>query len=302
MARPLRLHVPGGFYHVTLRGNHQNAIFYQHADRDLLDDIVAESLTRLAARVHAYCWMTNHIHLLVQVSDVPLGRLIRRIASNYAQTVQRRLATTGHLFERRYHAHLVDEDRYLLTLIQYIHLNPVRAGLVSDPSAYPWSSHRVYLRLKQQPWVTTEFTMHMLASHPDHALSNYRRLMNDPEPPSWGNGALVPHRDQPQVLGDDVFVARVATKPGRPITSPTLQQLLEECASRFQISADSLTSPARTRRHAAARAWLAHQVVDHGVLTVCGLARVLGRSEGAIRQAMLRYPARPKLAPNDGGG
>ncbi len=155
MPRPLRIHVSGGFYHVTLRGNHRRPIFFAQTDRNLLDAIVADSIKRFAARIHAYCWMTNHIHLLLQVSDVPLGRIILRIASRYARSVQSRLATTGHLFERRFHAVLIDAERYLLELIRYIHLNPVRAGLASRPGSYPWSSHHAYLSPGSIPWVTT---------------------------------------------------------------------------------------------------------------------------------------------------
>ena len=137
MSRPLRLHVPGGFYHVTLRGNHRQDIFRTPVDRELLDNLVGEALLELYARVHAYCWMPNHIHLVAQVSDIPLGKLVMRIASRYARKHQQDLKTTGHLFERRYHAVLVDADAYLLTLIRYIHLNPVRAGLAGAALTIP---------------------------------------------------------------------------------------------------------------------------------------------------------------------
>ena len=88
MPRPLRIHVPGAFYHVTLRGNHRQDIFFSAADRRLMDEITGEVLERFAARLHAYCWMTNHVHMLVQPGDEPLGRLILRIAGRYARTVQ----------------------------------------------------------------------------------------------------------------------------------------------------------------------------------------------------------------------
>jgi len=108
--------------------------------------------------------MTNHLHVLVQVSEVPLGSVILQIASSYARTVQARLMTTGHLFERRYHAVLVDAYSYLLALVRYIHLNPVRAGLVADPAAYRWSSHRVYLGERACDWVSHEATARRVAS------------------------------------------------------------------------------------------------------------------------------------------
>ena len=91
--------------------------------------------------------MSNHLHLALQVADAPLGPIVRRIAGVYARRIQQRLPTTGHLFERRYRSVLVDADTHLLRLVRYIHLNPLRAGLVADPADYPWSGHRAYLGL-----------------------------------------------------------------------------------------------------------------------------------------------------------
>jgi len=164
MARPPRLHLPGGFYHVTLRGNHRQAIFYRESDRAALEAIVADTLSRLAAHVHAYCWMTNHIHMLIQISDVPLWRVMLRIAGKYARAVQAAMQTTGHLFEKRYHAVLVDSEAYLLTLIRYLHLNPVSAALVGKPGDYSWSSHHEYLGTRAHPWVTTSTALLLLGA------------------------------------------------------------------------------------------------------------------------------------------
>jgi putative transposase len=155
MARPLRLHIPGAMYHVTLRGNHRQDIFFAPSDRDLMNALFADVLERCDARLHAYCYMTNHIHAVIQVSDIPLGRVMMRLAGTYARTVQARFETTGHLFEKRYHPVLVDADTYLLELLRYLHLNPVTAGLVTSPDDYTWSSHHAYMGFRDEPWVTT---------------------------------------------------------------------------------------------------------------------------------------------------
>ena len=137
MPRRLRLHMPGGFYHVTLRGNHQQAIFFSDADRLLMKDIVSRAVQKFSARLHAYCWMGNHIHLLLQAGVEPISRPMHGIAAEYARIKQAHMQTTGHFFERRYHAVLVDTDSYMLQLIRYIHLNPVVARLAPDPSSFP---------------------------------------------------------------------------------------------------------------------------------------------------------------------
>lgn len=290
MARRLRLHVPGGFYHVTLRGNHRQPIFFADADRDCLDDVVAEAIRRLKARIHAYCWMTNHIHMLVQIADAPLGQLMLRIASQYARAVQTRLDTTGHLFERRYHAVLVDADGYLTTLIRYIHLNPVRGGLVGDPAEYSWSSHRVYLGVCQRDWVTTGFALRTLGNQPKHAAARYRELMGNSDACNWGTGKLVPHRDEPQVLGSDDFIARIKGSEYCPRSHQSLDDLIRACSERFQVTPASLASRSRAPNLVVARAWISREALAGRVASICEVARRLGRSESAIRYLIQRHP------------
>jgi hypothetical protein len=236
--------------------------------------------------------MTNHVHLLVQVSDVPLGKLILRIASRYARMVQRSIETTGHLFERRYHAVLVDADAYLLTLVRYIHLNPVRAAIVSDPSSYPWSSHGNYLGTRTQQWVTTRFALGLLSSELSAARRMYAEYVCRSHDDRWGEGRLTPHPENCQVLGNDEFLAKVATSSRQPRARVSLDELIEECSRRFLVLPEELVSPRKNQEFSAARAWLARQAIDGRVATVSAVARRLGRTEGAIRRLLTRRFAR----------
>lgn len=294
MARPLRLHVPGGFYHVTLRGNHRRPVFYSDGDRDLLDRIVERALADSGARLHAYCWMTNHIHLLLQVAETPLGSVMQRIASHYARAVQQHLQTTGHLFERRYHALLVDADSYLLTLLRYIHFNPVRAGLVRDPISYPWSSHCVYLGQRQQAWVTTDFALGLFARRRGEAHVRYSEFMGTATTDQWGTGALIPSDKNGQILGSDEFVAHVGRFSVSPAAARTLDDLFDECTRKFQYSRALLVSVSRDRRLSSARAWIAREAASSGIATVSAIAREMRRSEAAIRQLMRRHDCQDK--------
>lgn len=290
MARMLRLHVPGGFYHVTLRGNHRQPIFFDPADRGLLERITARSLDELGARLHAYCWMTNHVHMLLQVADEPLGRLMMRIASQYARIVQTRLETTGHLFERRYHALLVDADSYLLTLLRYIHMNPVRAGFVREPGHYPWSSHRDYLGSRHQDWLTTDFALRMFGPNDRLARARYRTFMGSRAAEKWGTADLVPNQRNGAILGSDEFVARMcpqANGAGRP----NLDQILLEAEHRFHVPRELLSSASRCRRLSAARAWIAKEVRQSRAASISAVARLMGRSEASLRQLMQRHQA-----------
>jgi hypothetical protein len=232
--------------------------------------------------------MTNHIHMLAQVSATPLGQMILRVASRYARLFQAQIETTGHLFERRYHAVLIDAERYLLTVIRYIHLNPVRAGLVSNPANYPWSSHRDYLGESRTPWVTTSHALGLLSSDNRESHQAYVHWVGAYDGARWGEGDLSPNPGNPQVLGDDNFVATVSTLPASQRHGITLDQLLCECSRAFDLTVDAIVSSVKSRRLSVARAWLAHEASARGIANTSAIARCLGRDESAIRRLMLR--------------
>jgi len=291
MPRPPRLHVPGGVYHVILRGNHRQPIFHEPSDRAMLDGLVADSLGRFGARAHAYCWMTNHVHLAVQVADAPLGNIMQRIASQYARRLQWQLPTTGHLFERRYHAILVDADAYLLRLTRYIHLNPVRAGLVRDPADYPWSGHRAYLGLASLPWLTTDFALAMLGRDIDAARQAYIQLV------ALGcdaNDSKQFCRGEPgdcRLLGADDFIAAATEKATRrrPRDPQTLEQLILDVAAELGVSSAELASESRTQRATHARCVVAERALSGGVATITTVARRLNRNHSSLCEALERH-------------
>ena len=239
MPRQPRVHVPGGVYHAVLRGNHRQAIFHGSDDFLTFESILADALERYGARLHAHCWMTNHVHLALQVNAAPLGNVMRLLACRYARFRQRTVPTTGHLFERRYHARLVATDRYLLALVRYIHQNPVRAGLVEDAVDYRWSSHRAYLGLDLKGWLTTELTLGLLGSDAREALRRYRTLI-DQEVDAEDARAIraeVPRGHKPSDSPPRESVARPTTE--------TLEQIIAEVAARRGLSADSIAARAQ---------------------------------------------------------
>lgn len=292
MPRKPRLHVPAAFYHVTLRGNHRQDIFFSPKDRDILDEIVAEITQRFGARLHAYCWMTNHLHLLIQVGDTPLGRIMLRIASRYARVLQARFHTTGHLFERRYHAVLVDAESYLLELVRYIHLNPVRAGMVTTPDAYPWSSHLVYMGHREQAWGTTEFSLSMFHTERQQAIEGYSRFIQQ-------NATLIQsplqhcNPDDQRILGCDTFARSILGNAWQPRSQKSIDQLIDEACARFTVTRHALLSTSRQRNLSRARAWIAYQAITQRISSVAGVAAALSRDESTLRESVklhFNYP------------
>jgi putative transposase len=288
MPRSPRIHLAGGFYHVTLRGNHQQPLFHARRDRTLLNIIVARALAKFGARLHAYCWMTNHLHLLIQVGDEVLGRPMRQIAAEYARAAQIKLETTGHFFERRYHARLVDTDSYLLEVIRYIHLNPVEARVTVDPDAYSWSSHHNYRGRRTDPWVTTDFALKMFAATRARAVEAYERFIAQPRDSYLPATRKI--EEAGDILGDDDFVARARRAAGRSNAGVELAALIEEACRRFEVDVVRLKSPRRDVYVSQVRAWISHQAKKRHVATLSEVARALGRDEATLRYAMSKYP------------
>jgi putative transposase len=155
MARLPRLTVPGYPHHVMQRGNNRQSIFVSSADYTLLLALLAENAQKFKVAVHAYVLMTNHFHLLVTPeTEDGLPQMMQAVGRRYVRRFNDAQGRSGTLWEGRYRSTLVQTDRYLLACMAYIDLNPVRAGLVPDPTAYVWSSHGHYIGQRNDKLVT----------------------------------------------------------------------------------------------------------------------------------------------------
>ena len=163
MARTIRQHLRCGLYHVMFRGNNKQAIFLDEADRNIFYDILESATKHYDCKIHLFCLMTNHVHLLIEVIDMPLYKVSQIICGRYATKFNRKHNTVGHLFQGRYKAQVVQSDKYLLELCHYIHMNPIEASMVEKLDDYPWSSHPTYKGMKPIHWLTTDHVNDLLA-------------------------------------------------------------------------------------------------------------------------------------------
>jgi REP element-mobilizing transposase RayT len=145
MARRPRVFAPGLLYHVIVRGNQGRKTFRFDDDYRAYLDRLERYRVKFRVRIYAYCLMPNHVHLLLESGSAPLSKFMQGLQQSYTQYFNRSYRKVGHLFQGRYKAIICDEDKYLLTLVRYIHLNPVRAGLAKRPEGYIYSGHRSYL-------------------------------------------------------------------------------------------------------------------------------------------------------------
>ena len=163
MARPLRIEVAGGLYHITSRGNGREDIYLDDNDRALWLQVFGDVCERFNWICHAYCLMGNHYHIVVEIVEGNLSRGMRQLNGVYTQRFNRTHERVGHVFQGRYKSILVEKERYLLELSRYVVLNPVRAKIVHDPGEWPWSSYRAMLgedacpRWLQRDWLLSQF-------------------------------------------------------------------------------------------------------------------------------------------------
>ncbi len=160
MARPIRVEFPGAVYHVMARGNERKEIFRDDHDRSRFLDTLAEATQQYGLRLHAYCIMPNHYHLVLGTPRANLSRAMGWLQTTYTARFNRRHRRSGHLFQGRFRAQLIDADEYARWLVEYVHLNPVRPRRKGEPipperaeelADYAWSSHRDYAGLRKKP-------------------------------------------------------------------------------------------------------------------------------------------------------
>lgn len=160
MSRPLRVEFEGALYHVTSRGNARQAIYLSDADHGAFLTLLSRVIDRTGWILHAYCLMPNHFHLLLETPCANLSDGMRQLNGSYTQLFNRRHNRVGHLFQGRYKALLVEKASYLMELIRYVVLNPVRAGLVKAPWEWKWSSYRATAgRTPAPPWLHTKWIL-----------------------------------------------------------------------------------------------------------------------------------------------
>ena len=294
MARKPRIHYPGAVHHVILRGNAGQDLFFQDKDRDRFYRLLDEGQQKYGYRIHAFCLMRNHVHLALQVGEVSLSRIMQNLSQRYTVWMNRQQGRTGHLFQGRYKAILLDADAYLLELLRYIHLNPVRAGIVKLPEGYPWSSHRAYLGQEKIPWLTTDWTLAQFSEERRLARRRYREFIME----GVGEGYRQEfHRGtgEGRLLGDDRFVEEVLKVMRQEIVHKvSIEEVLKTVCNLYGLDVQEVVEIGKGRGSSEARAMICWLVRQHRHLSLTDLSRWLNRDISALSVAASRLVEKSK--------
>lgn len=209
MVRPLRLEYAGAIYHVTSRGDRQEYIFEDDEDRLQWLDNLSKVCSRFHWRIHAYCLMDNHYHIVVETADANLSNGMRQLNGVYTQYFNRRHIRVGHVFQGRFKAILVNKENYLLELSRYVVLNPVRAHMIRNIDEWQWSSYLSMTGGNTPPdWLETDWLLSHFSKQRKRAIEKYINFVRE----GIGLPSIWNDLKKQVFLGDDKFIDELQKK------------------------------------------------------------------------------------------
>ncbi len=273
MPRLARLDTAGLLQHVIVRGIERRDIFNDEHDRQFFVERLLSLLSETGVRCYAWALLSNHFHLLLMPTSTSLSHFMRRLLTGYAVSFNRRNKRSGHLFQNRYKSIVCEEEPYLLELIRYIHLNPLRAGMVAsleELDRYSWSGHAVLLNNRTFAGQDTDSILERFGKKAATARQNYRQFVADGMKTGWrddlaggglkrSQGERPPHEYESfdeRVLGSGAFVDalkqdfKLRDKMKKVVTLP---QLLTLVSAILRLDPDQVRRPNKRRAPATAR-------------------------------------------------
>lgn len=291
MPRSPRYSLPGIIYHVIMRGNNKQLIYISDEDRYKFCLLLQEGVERFGHRILAFCMMSNHVHLAIQLgSDVLISKIIQNLTFRYCRYFNHKHSTVGHLFQGRFKSIMVNGYGYLRQLIRYIHLNPVRAGITSDPIQYPWSSHQAYLMQKDYMWLARDIGLQFFGESKREAVSSYEVFiamgLGKDEEIDFKKGF------EADIIGDANFIEKIITNCNHQTKHDiSLNVLLKTVANRYELDVSTFLALGKTRKASKIRAVTTLLARQTSRIKVKDIADTFGVSSHSISQAATRLEA-----------
>jgi putative transposase len=318
MPRQARLDAPGTLHHVMIRGIEKRNIIDDDWDRTAFVSRMGDQAKKTGTAIYAWSLLKNHAHFLLRSGYSGLPRFMRRILTGYAVGHNRRHKRFGHLFQNRYKSILCEEDAYFKELVRYIHLNPVRAGLVADLlelDTYPWCGHSVLMGRRENDWQDRDYVLGWFGKKEKAAGQSYRKYIEDglqqgPRPDLVGGGLIrsqggwsnvISMRRQEaremgdeRILGSGDFVEQVLREAEGRIKAQfpaidrdkEVREVVTRLCSKEGINLKELVSGSRRPSVSALRSTAATQLVEHHGVPLAEAARVLGVTTSAISKTL----------------
>ena len=318
MPRQARLDVPGALHHIMVRGINKTVLFEDKRDKARFLERLGENVTEGKCSIYAWVLMDNHAHLLFKSGQDGISAFMRKLLTWYAQYFNRRHKRTGHLFENRYKSILCDEENYLIALVRYIHLNPIRAQIVKtieELDRYSWSGHGTIIGTTKYPWMDVDSVLSQFSDGKRKAISQYRRFImeglgTERQPELTGGGLIrsqggwsrvlalrragQKEESDERILGSGDFVhAIIRETEERQLRQTRLRRsrkgiggiIREECGKRG-VNEEELVQGSRRRKVSETRAVIACRCKQELGISGAEIARHLGVNTTSINRAV----------------
>lgn len=290
MARPNRFFLPGATYHVMFKGNNGQSIFSSDEDRSRFCFFIEDGIKKFDHSLLAFCFMSNHVHLVIQLNEISLSKICQNLKFRYSQFYNFKYKMSGHLFQDRFKAILVDDSLYLKELVRYVHLNPVRAKMVNDPLQYLWSSHQAYFN-KDYPWLAKDTVLKKFGATRQLARDAFHHYVSAGT--GLDCGIDFEKGNTEGILGSEEFIEDIISmSSGVQITTDSkvvsLEILIAFVTDWYEVDPVKLLQD-DNQRSAHIRAVIAYLVRNIESITLRDLANYFERKESAICQAARRF-------------
>ena len=320
MPRQARIDAPGALHHIIIRGIERRNIFKDNTDRESFLDRLGAVLSDATTSCYAWSLMSNHVHLLLRTGTAPIATVMRRLLTGHAVTFNRRHRRHGQLFQNRYKSILCQEDAYLLELVRYTHLNPLRASIVGDLEqldSYPYAGHSALMGRKRRSWQDSRYILEHFDLKTKVARRRYRQYVEEGvaegRRPELVGGGLIRSlggwskvkelreggerlKGDERILGDSDFVKEVLEFSGEKLER-TYQlkvqgygrdELARRAASLFGLEAEVIFTPGKYRSAVQARSLFCYWAVRELGETATALAKELRLTQAAVSISVKR--------------
>jgi REP element-mobilizing transposase RayT len=323
MPRHARLDAPGTLHHVIIRGIEKRRIVADKKDQLNFVSRMGNIASETGTEIYAWALMTNHAHILLRSSEFGLSRYMRRLLTGYAISYNRRHHRHGHLFQNRYKSIVCEEETYFLELIRYIHLNPLRAGLINNLSGldrYPWSGHGVLMGRHANNWQNRGYVLQRFGKKENDAISAYREYVSagveQGERPELVGGGLIRSMGgwsevkamrlagihelaDDRILGSGEFVEQIIKESEGNVRlqfagadkKEQIDKVIQQTCNKAGIHIKELQAGGRRRQIALVRKKLIQILVKEAGVPLAETARHLGVSTSAISKSLMRETA-----------
>lgn len=312
MPRKPRIDQPGLLYHIIARGIERRHIYADDADRDWFLARLGRLSRETGVGIYAFALVPNHFHLLISRDKAPVAQFMQRLLTAYALYFNQRHRRAGHLFQNRYKSIICGEDEYLLQLVRYINLNPVRAGIVSsikELASWPYASHSYIVGHRRLEWFERDLVLSFFGTTPRRATRAYADFVTNEDEPSQGadldggglRRSLGGTQEQPRArlaydertLGLGDFVEGFLAEPsGTSDLDGAINRLIDDVCSDYAVTGSQLYGSSRARPVSDARSCLAARMSVEFGLSRREIARRLNVSHTAVAKMLDRNGAR----------